>query len=52
MDVLSGVNRPDYSVIYYVPIYTTIKLNKNGGGGQSIFGEVTIDIPYTGNYYV
>jgi len=21
MDVISGVNRPDYSVIYYVPIY-------------------------------
>jgi len=37
---MAGVNRPDYSVIYNVPTYKTIKLYKGG------------DLPYTGNYYI
>lgn len=40
IDVIAGVNRPDYSVIYNVPTYQTIKLYKGG------------ELPYTGQYYI
>lgn len=40
IDVMSGVNRPDYSVIYNVPTYDTVKLYKGDA------------LPYTGEYYI
>jgi len=51
MDVLSGINRPDYSVIYYVPIFQTVKLYTSPAPVITGFTE-TIDIPYTGDYYI
>ena len=54
MDVISGVNRPDYSVIYYVPIYQTIKLCTTAPVNKSAFTgyDKLVDIPYTGTYYI
>ena len=53
MDVLSGINRPDYSVIYYVPVYRTIKLFQRNYNTRVFVGyNNLIDIPYTGNYYI
>lgn len=54
MDVISGVNRPDYSVIYYVPIYQTIKLCTTTPVDRSTFTGYRnlTDIPYTGTYYI
>lgn len=49
MDVLSGINRPDFSVNYYTPVYNTIKLYKKSRANISI---TNLDIPYTGDYYV
>lgn len=40
IDTMSNVNRPDYSVIYNVPSFKTIKLYKKDS------------LPFTGNYYV
>jgi len=50
MDVLSGINRPDFSVNYYTPIYNTIKLYKKNK--YESIGLTNLDIPYTGDYYV
>lgn len=54
MDVISGVNRPDYSVIYYVPIYQTIKLHTTATVNKNTFIGFNrlVDIPYTGDYYI
>ena len=52
LDVISGVNRPDYSVIYYVPIYKTIKLNVSNYTNIFTGYEGLVNIPYTGDYYV
>ena len=53
MDVLSEINRPDYSVIYYVPIYRTTKLYKSQYNLKTFVGyNNLVEIPYTGNYYV
>lgn len=46
-DVLSELNRPDFSVIYYIPTYKTIKLYKSAAKEAG-----TIDVPYTGYYYI
>lgn len=51
MDVLSGINRPDYSVIYYVPVFQTVKLYTSPAPIITGFTEA-IDIPYTGDYYI
>lgn len=50
MDVLSGINRPDFSVNYYTPIYNTIKLYKKNK--YENIGLTNLDIPYTGDYYI
>ena len=53
IDVLSGINRPDYSVNYYIPVYQTIKLNKTSYNLRAFVGFNTlVEIPYTGNYYI
>ena len=53
MDVLSDMNRPDYSVIYYVPIYRTTKLYKSQYNLKTFVGyNNLVEIPYTGDYYV
>jgi len=53
MDVISGVNRPDYSVIYYIPIYKTVKLNACPIPTNPFNGYTgLVDVPYTGNYYI
>ena len=53
MDVLSEINRPDYSVIYYVPIYRTTKLYKSQYNLRAFVGyNNLVEIPYTGNYYI
>lgn len=54
MDVISGVNRPDYSVIYYVPTYQTAKLHTTASVNKDTFIGFTnlVDIPYTGDYYI
>jgi hypothetical protein len=53
MDVLSGINRPDYSVIYYIPIYNTFKLYKSQYNLKAFVGyNNLIEIPYTGDYYI
>lgn len=50
MDVLSGINRPDFSVNYYTPIYDTIKLYKKSK--YENIGLINLDIPYTGDYFI
>ena len=51
MDVLSGINRPDYTVNYHVPVYQTVKLHM--ASQNSIIGYTNLaDIPYTGDYYI
>lgn len=50
LDVLAGINRPDYSVIYYVPQFNTIKLNATTTNKAS--DKANIPIPFTGNYYI
>ena len=53
MDVLSGINRPDYSVIYHIPIYQTIKLYQTSYDLKIFTGyNNLVEIPYTGDYYV
>jgi hypothetical protein len=53
MDVMSGINRPDFSVVYYTPIYKTIKLHKTSFNRNEITGYLYLEeIPYTGDYYV
>lgn len=53
MDVLSDINRPDYSVIYYVPVYKTVKLYKTQYNLKTFVGyNNLVEIPYTGNYYI
>lgn len=47
IDTLSGINRPDYSVIYYIPIYKTVKLYRSARTSSD-----TVDVPYTGDYYI
>ena len=50
IDVLSGLNRPDYSVLYYTPSYQTVKLFQRGAYDN--IGCPNDIVPYTGNYYV
>ena len=53
MDVLSGINRPDYSVIYYIPLFKTIKLHITNSNDNPFVGyDNIVPIPYTGDYYV
>lgn len=50
IDVLSGLNRPDFSVLYYLPTYETLKLYKRNK--YLNIGCNNDDVPYTGEYYV
>ena len=50
IDVMSGLNRPDYSVIYYTPSYRTIKLYQRGP--YEGIGCLNSRVPYTGEYYI
>lgn len=53
IDVLSGINRPDYSVLYYIPIYQTVKLHQTQYDLRTFVGFTTlVNIPYTGDYYI
>lgn len=53
MDVLTGVNRPDYSVIYNIPKLKTIKLYKTSYDNDTISGyDNLVNPPYTGEYYI
>lgn len=53
MDVLSGINRPDYSVNYHIPVYKTVKLFQHSYSLTTFVGfNNLVDIPYTGDYYV
>lgn len=56
MDVMSGINRPDFSVIYYTPIFETVKLYAKAKSDPHLTGiNLTTDvdsIPFTGDYYV
>lgn len=61
MDILSGINRPDFSVIYYVPIFRTIKLHASTrqdnpplltSEGSLIPQANVLDVTYTGDYYI
>lgn len=53
IDVLSGVNRPDYSVIYNIPKFKTVKLYNTSYNTNSIVGyNYLVNPPYTGTYYI
>ena len=49
MEVVSNVNRPDYSVLYKVPVYRVQKLYQ--GATLQEIGINNDPIPYTGEYY-
>ena len=50
IDVMSGLNRPDFSVLYYTPNYQTVKLFQKGA--YTGIGCTNDAVPYTGYYYV
>jgi len=50
MDVITNVNRPDYSVLYKVPVYKTEKLYKSMA--IRLPGYINDPIPYTMDYYL
>ena len=53
IDVLSGINRPDYSVNYHVPVYSTVKLFQHSYSLTTFTGyNNLVEIPYTGDYYI